>query len=63
MLLSKKEVRKRTTYSFAHIDRLEKQGLFPKRVRLGFRVAWVESEIEQWIQDRINERDAHTALE
>ena len=57
-LLSKKEVRDRTTYSFAHIDRLENQGLFPKRVRLGFRVAWVESEIEQWIQDRIYERDA-----
>ncbi len=57
-LLSKKEVRDRTTYSFAHIDRLEKQGLFPTRVRLGFRVAWVESEIDEWIRNRIFERDA-----
>ena len=56
-LLSKKEVRDRVTYSFAHIDRLEAQGLFPKRVRLGFRVAWVEEEVNDWIKARIAERD------
>ncbi len=52
-LLTKKEVRSRTTISFAQIDRLESRGLFPKRVKLGFRVAWVEEEIEAWIEDRI----------
>ena len=58
-LLSKKTVCARTTYSPAHIDRLEKQGLFPKRVKLGqIRVAWVESEVDQWIEARIADRDA-----
>jgi prophage regulatory protein len=57
-LLTKKEVRARVSYSFAHIDRLEAQGLFPKRVRLGQqRVAWVEDEITDWIVARIAERD------
>lgn len=57
-LLSKKQVRERVSYSFAHIDRLEADGRFPKRVRLGFRVAWVEDEIDDWINARIAERDA-----
>ena len=53
-----KEVRAKTTYSPAHIDRLEKAGLFPKRVQLGqIRVAWVESEVDLWIEARIAERD------
>jgi prophage regulatory protein len=57
-LLSKKEVRNRVCYSFAHIARLEKAGLFPNRVRLGQnRVAWVEDEIDAWINERIAERD------
>jgi len=59
MFVTKKQVREMTTYSFAHIDRLEKAGLFPKRVRLGQgRVAWVKGEIEEWVVDRISERDA-----
>ena len=62
-LLSKKEVRTRVLYSPAHIDRLEKAGLFPKRVRLGpGRVGWVEDEVLQWVQARIKERDALSAI-
>lgn len=58
-LLSKKEVCHRTTYSRAHLDRLEAEGRFPKRVRLGqARVAWVEEEVKEWIASRIAERDA-----
>jgi prophage regulatory protein len=57
-LVTKKQVRERVCYSFAHIDRLEAEGRFPKRVRLGVnRVAWVEDEITAWIADRIAERD------
>ena len=39
--------------------RREKAGTFPKRVKLGgrVRVGWVESEIFDWIRDRIAERD------
>ncbi len=45
-LLSKRQVRELVLYSFAHIDRLEKAGKFPKRVTLGpNRVGWIEQEI------------------
>ena len=37
---------------------MEKEGKFPKRVRLGQnRVGWVEDEVDGWINDRIAERD------
>ncbi len=58
-LLSKKAVREKVCYSPQHIARLEKAGKYPKRVRLGQgRVAYVEEEVDQWIEDRIAERDA-----
>lgn len=39
--------------SLSHIDRLEKKGQFPSRRRLGpRRVAWVESEVRHWIENR-----------
>jgi prophage regulatory protein len=57
--LSKKEVRAKVLYSFAHIARLEASGLFPKRVQLGpGRVGWVEEEIDNWMRGRIARRDA-----
>lgn len=34
------------------------EGIFPKSVSLGGRaVAWVESEVQEWILERIEERD------
>ena len=60
-LLSKKQVREKVLYSFAHIARLEAAGLFPKRVPLGpGRVGYVDEEIESWIKKRIAERDQRT---
>lgn len=60
-LLSKKQVREKVLYSFAHIARLEAVGRFPKRVPLGpGRVGYVEEEIDDWIHSRIADRDAHT---
>ena len=60
-LLSKAEVREKVVYSYAHIARLEAAGKFPKRVQLGpARVAYVETEVDDWIAQRIAERDAHT---
>ena len=39
---------------YAHI----KKGKFPKQINLGARsVGWVESEIQEWIRQRISERD------
>lgn len=59
-LLSKKQVRELVLYSYAHIDRLEKAGLFPQRVRLSShrtgRVGYVESEIRAWLQGRLDQR-------
>lgn len=59
-LLSKKQVRAIILLSFAHIDRLEKTGNFPKRIRLGdypsSRVGWIEQEILDWLNERIRKR-------
>jgi prophage regulatory protein len=60
-LLSKKQVREVVLYAPAHIDRLEKAGRFPKRVRLGpGRVGWVEDEVMEWLRVKIAERDTPT---
>ena len=57
-ILSKKDLRTLVLYSPAHIDRLEKAGRFPKRVQLGpYRVGWVESEVLEWLQERIRKRE------
>ena len=55
-LLPKKRVRELVGFSFAHIDRMEAANRFPKRVRIGFRVFWVASEIEDWIRTHIRQR-------
>ena len=52
-LLRKPDVAARLGVSQSTIQRLEKAGDFPRRVRLGPRaVAWRASEIEDWIADR-----------
>jgi prophage regulatory protein len=44
-------------YSANHIRRLEKAGLFPKRVQIGAnRVGWVRAEVEAWINARMGVR-------
>ena len=63
-LLSKRQVKELVLYSSQHIQRLESAGRFPKRVRLGngprSRVGWIEAEILEWLQCRIDARDTHT---
>jgi prophage regulatory protein len=57
-LLSKKQVREKVIYSIQHITRLEQAGKFPKRIRLGEgRVGWLESEIDDWISQKLLARD------
>lgn len=34
------------------------QGRFPKPVKIGRASAWIESEVDAWIAERIAERDA-----
>lgn len=57
-LLSKRQVKEMVLYSPQHIARLEAAGKFPKRVTLGAnRVGWVESEVMDWLQQKIDRRD------
>ncbi len=57
-ILSKRQVKELVLYSPQHIARLEKAGQFPKRVQLGpSRVGWVEDEVLDWLQQRLEARD------
>ncbi|MEQ1968524.1 AlpA family transcriptional regulator [Xenorhabdus nematophila] len=48
------EVQRRTGYSKAWIYKLISAGEFPKQVKLGSRsIAFIESEIDNWIAQRI----------
>ena len=68
-LLSKRQVLDLVPYSYAHIQRLEGDGLFPERVkhtayarkRPKFcKAFWVEREVLDWIQALVDARDAAT---
>lgn len=60
-IISKRQLRELVLYSPQHIARLEAAGQFPKRVRLGNnRVGWVEAEVLEWLQERIDARDTTT---
>jgi len=57
-ILSKRQVTEMVLYSPQHIARLEKAGLFPRRVPLGpNRVGWLEIEILEWIEERLRRRE------
>ena len=61
-----REVVELTRYSRQHLLRLERQGRFPKRLRLGNglpqfqRAYYVRAEIEQYLNERLNERNKPT---
>ena len=58
-ILSKRQVKEMVLYSPQHIARLEKAGQFPKRVHIGPNtVGWVESEVREWLQERLDSREA-----
>lgn len=63
-LLSKRQLKELVLYSPQHVQRLEHANRFPKRVRLGngprSRVGWIESEIMEWLQKRIDAREVPT---
>jgi len=59
VLLRRKDVEARTGLSRSSIYQLIKINDFPRqRVIAGRRVAWVEREVSQWIQDRIESSPA-----
>jgi prophage regulatory protein len=44
-------------FSPNHLRRLEAQGDFPRRIRIGAnRIAWLREEVEQWLADRVEAR-------
>ena len=57
-VIDKHELRKLIPYSLSQLTRLEQQGLFPKRLKLGpSRVGWLISEVYAWIEEKKTERD------
>lgn len=56
------EVQRRTGYSKAWIYRLLKENRFPQSVKIGSRsIAFVESEVDDWINQRIAESRGEVA--
>ena len=63
-LLRLPEVISRTRYKHSNIYQLTNLGDFPRSVQLGPRaVAWLSSEIDQWIDERVKERDQKLSIE
>jgi len=57
-ILSKRQLKELVLYSPQHVARLEKAGTFPKRIQLGpNRVGWVEDEVLNWLQERLDCRE------
>ncbi|WP_434586087.1 helix-turn-helix transcriptional regulator [Klebsiella sp. R390] len=56
------EVQRRTGYSKAWLYRLMSQKKFPSSVKIGSRsIAFIESEIDEWINQRIAESRGEVA--
>ncbi len=52
-----KVLKTKVPYSRQHIKRLEDDGKFPLRVTLGAcRIGWVETEVDAWIKQRMDQR-------
>lgn len=61
-LLKLKDVMHMTTLARATIYQYIREGNFPKPISLGVRnSAWLESEIEDWILEKIEQRDLAAA--
>ena len=49
-------------FSTDHLRRLEKKGLFPRPIKLGAnRVAYLEEEIDAWLESKAAERSGEAA--
>ena len=56
-ILRRAEVEAKTGFKRAHIYNLMKKRQFPQALRLGVRaVGWDSIEIDQWIDERVNNR-------
>ena len=57
-LLRFKQVLNKVPFSKAHLYALIRDGKFPKQTKLGRNSFWLESEIDQWIDDLTNQEVA-----
>lgn len=56
------EVQKRTGYSKAWLYRLMSEQRFPAAIKIGTRsIAFIESEVDEWINQRISESRGEVA--
>lgn len=56
-LISMKEVMHKTSLARSTIYKYLAEGVFPKSVSLGAnKVAWLESEINEWIEEKLAQR-------
>ena len=61
-LIRRKEVQAKTGLGASSIYAMMQQGTFPKAVNISERrVAWIESEVDQWIANRIAQHKATIA--
>ena len=67
--VSKAQLLQMVPYSYAHIQRLEEAGQFPRRVKhLGYarkqprfcKAFWIEQEVLDWMQTLVDARDTPT---
>jgi prophage regulatory protein len=58
-VLTYEQLRERIPYTRQHLSRLEKAGLFPKRIRLGpNRVGWLEDEVDEHVERAADARES-----
>lgn len=56
-VIRKPELRRKVGLHPVHLGRLEKRGLFPKRIRLGPNsCGWILEEVDQWLRERMAAR-------
>lgn len=61
-ILRKREIRQYLSLSISTVYRLEAQGLFPSRIRIGpGLVGWLKDEIDAWVAERAAERQCGKA--
>lgn len=61
--IRRKEVQAKTGLGASSIYAMMKQGKFPKAITLSERrVAWIESDVDQWISERIASHKASIAM-
>ena len=62
-LIRRKEVQAKTGLGASSIYAMMKQGKFPKAITLSERrVAWIESDVDSWIAERISSHKASITM-